>query len=153
PYKLVKKFDLLVLIGIGVQIDFLDGGRLAFGDVQGRGQGHGILGFRQIVIEFDIVVQLLYTVEVGLHHHARDVNGRGTFIQEISPYPPYQDSGPKQDNILLYKDQEKDDDVEYSLEDAPDKVEELLKAAAYHLEQLSQIDFIRIVLICWLVCH
>lgn len=40
-----------------------------------------------------------------------------------------------------------------ALENAPYKVEELLKAPSYHLKQLSQIYFIRCVLICWLVRH
>lgn len=43
--------------------------------------------------------------------------------------------------------------MENALENAPYKVEELLKAPSYHLKQLSQIYFIRCVLIYWLIRH
>ena len=43
--------------------------------------------------------------------------------------------------------------MENPLKNTADEVEELLKAPPDHLEQLSQIYFIRITLIYWLVCH
>ena len=43
--------------------------------------------------------------------------------------------------------------MKYPFKNAADEIEELLKSPSDHLEQLSQIDFIRIILIYWLVCH
>lgn len=43
--------------------------------------------------------------------------------------------------------------MENTFKNAADEIEELLKAPSDHLEQLSQIDLIRIVLVYWLVCH
>ena len=43
--------------------------------------------------------------------------------------------------------------MENSFKNAANEIKELLKAPSYHLEQLPQIDFIRVILIYWLVCH
>ncbi len=43
--------------------------------------------------------------------------------------------------------------MESPLKDAAYEIKELLKAPSNHLEQLSQIYFIRVILIYWLVCH
>src|SRR5690554_806581 len=132
--KLIEEFDLLVLIGIGFHKNLLYGCGLPFGDVQGGGQGHGILGFCQIIVELNIVVELLYAVEIGLHHHLGDVFGRQYLVEYITPNTPNKNRCGKKDEVLLDKEQEQDDDVEDALEDASNEFKEPLEGPAYHLK-------------------
>ncbi len=53
----------------------------------------------------------------------------------------------------MNKKEERHNHMENALKYASDEIEELLKTPSDHLEQLSQIYFIRVILIYWLVCH